>query len=106
MENSKRKLSAGLKRLIIATIIVGIIYIGSFFLYAFLVAKVNDPDLNSFANVMSYYGKGMLALFLFNYAGGSNIGYYAFSAFLYALIVCWLILLRFYVILYHILLLH
>lgn len=93
MENSKRKLSAGLKRLITATIIVAIIYIGSFFLYAFLVAKVNDPDLNSFANVMSYHGKGMLALFLFNYAGGSNIGYYAFSAFLYALIVCWLIFL-------------
>jgi hypothetical protein len=61
--------------------------------YAFMAPKAGDAELYSFGGVIKYHLKGMLNLFLFQYANGNNILYYALSAFLYALIICWLIFL-------------
>ena len=94
MENSKRKLSKGLKRLFIVTILVAVLYIAAFIVYAFMVKDAGDADLANIGAVMKYHLDGVLKLFLFQYASTSSvIVNYALSAFLYGLIVCWLIFL-------------
>ena len=91
MENSKTKLSKGLKRLLAATIFVAVAFLGCFIALAFVAKGANDPDLKDFGMVMKYHLKGLLDLLLFKYANLSNIAYFALSVFVYALFVCWVI---------------
>ena len=93
MENSKTKLSKGLKRLFAAAIIVAVLFIGAFVAFAFLANTSKDADLKSFGDVMMYHLNGVLDLLLFRYAGNSNIAYFALSVFMYALFVIWVIFL-------------
>ena len=93
MEKSKRKLSKILRRLIVVSIIFFALFAGAFMWYASEAAKVGDPDLVGFGGVMNFHLKGVVSLFTFSYANGHNAMYYAISAFLYALILCWVIFL-------------
>ena len=91
MKNAK--LSKGLKRLFIITGVTIGLYLIALFLFAVIARSSGDADIAGFRTIIGYYLKGMLDLFTFSYAGGANIVYYALSIFLYALIVCWIILL-------------
>ena len=93
MENSKTKLSKGLKRLLAATIVVAVAFLACFIVLALFAKKTGDADLASFVGVMKYHLHGLLDLVLFRYPSGSSIVYFALSAFLYALFVCWVIFL-------------
>lgn len=95
MENSKRKLSKGLKRLFAATIIVAALYIIALILFALIVNKQGDKELYSFGGVIRFHLNGVMNLLLFNFGKGSKYEaiYYGLSVFLYAIIVCWIIFL-------------
>ena len=93
MENSKTKLSKGLKRLFAGTIIVAVLFVGVFIAISFLAKDTGDPNLNGFGEMIKYHLHGILDLLLFRYASGSNIIYFALSVFMYALFVCWVIFL-------------
>ena len=94
MENSKTKLSKGLKRLLAATIVVAVAFLACFIVLALFAKKTGDADLASFVGVMKYHLHGLLDLVLFRNAGGSyHIIYFALSVFMYALFVCWVIFL-------------
>ena len=91
MKNAK--LSKGLKRLFIINGVTVGLYLIALLLFAVLARSSGDADIAGFRVIMRYYLKGMLDLFTFSYAGNTNIVYFALSIFLYALIVCWIILL-------------
>ena len=93
MYKTRKPTSKGLKSLFVITGIVALLFIASLVLFAFLGQKTSDADLASFPNILQYYLNGIIDLFLFRYAGNVNIGYFALSCFLYALIVCWIIFL-------------
>ena len=93
MENSKTKLSKGLKRLLAATIVVAVAFLACFIVLALFAKNSGDPDLANFVGVLKYHLHGLLNLVLFRHPSGSNIVYFALSAFLYALFVCWVIFL-------------
>ena len=93
MENSKTKLSKGLKGLLVATIFVAVLFLAAYIVLAVFAPKANDPDLPSILGVFKYNLRGILDLVLFRYASGSNIAYFALSVFMYALFVCWIIFL-------------
>ena len=86
MENSKRKVGKGLKALFVITALVGLIYIGAFVAYALL-------DEKGISDVLNRHLDGIINLFKFSYGTAGSVIYFAISAFLYALIVCWLIFL-------------
>ena len=92
MENKKTKLSKGLKRLFAATIVVAVLYVIAFVLFAIFAKSTNDADLGSFMGVVKYHLKSVLLLAIFQY-GGNHILYYAVSVFMYALTICWIIFL-------------
>jgi len=93
MNNAKKSMSKGLKRFYVITAIVAVLYAAAFFIYAYNVRTVGDPDLGGFRGVAKYHLDGIIDLFAFRYAGGSNIIYFSLSALLYAIIVCWIIFL-------------
>ena len=90
----KSGLSKLLKRIFIITGVVGVLYLGLLFAFMGVAATAGDEALGAnFGAVFSYYMKGMLSLFVFNYANNANIAYFSLSIFLYAMIVCWIVLL-------------
>ena len=92
MKNSQRKIGKGLVALLIVTAVIAVLFALSFLVYALIVKNAGDADLYSFGGVIKYHLKGILSLFTFSY-GGSKLVYFALSAFLYALIFCWLVFL-------------
>ena len=91
MEN--KKLSKGLKRLLAAAILVAVLFILTFLVYAKLAGGEGDPELAGGTGVIKYHLKGILGLLTFSYAGASNVAYFALSSFLYAFVIVWLIFL-------------
>lgn len=92
MENRKTKLSKGLKRLLIASGIVLLLYLISFIVFAFLARSSGDAELGGFKAILRYFLKdGVLNLLAFNF--GDKLVHFALSIFLYALALCWIIFL-------------
>ena len=87
----KKLMGKGLKRLLIITVIVAVLFIGSFAAYAYFVKAANDADLADILGVLKYHGNGIVELFLFKFGDPKEIVYFAMSAFAYAVAVCWLI---------------
>ena len=87
MKQANKPTNKYLKRLLIATAVIGLLYVASFLVFALLAGGTGDPELNSFVGVLQYHLKGIVDLFLFRYAGNANVMYFALSAFLYALLV-------------------
>ena len=88
----KKLMGKGLRRLLIVTGVVLLLYIISFIAFAFLVRSSGDPELGGFKAILRYFLKdGVLNLCIFNF--GSKIYHFALSIFLYALLFCWIIFL-------------
>ena len=91
MEN-KKLMGKSLKRLLIVTGIVFLLYIISFIAFAFLARSSGDAELGGFKAILRYFLKdGVLNLLIFNF--GNKLPHFALSIFLYALVVCWIIFL-------------
>ena len=89
----KVELTRGLKRLLIGCAVIFGLYVLILMIFSALLAQAGSPNFNNFGDVFGYYSKGILDLFAFNYAHSANFLYFSLSVFLYALIVCWVILL-------------
>ena len=88
----KKLMGKGLKRLLIVTGIVFLLYIISFIALAFLARSSGDAELGGFKAILRYFLKdGVLNLLIFNF--GNKLPHFALSIFLYALVVCWIIFL-------------
>ena len=88
----KKLMGKGLKRLLISTVVVLLLYIGSFVAFAFLARSSGDPELGGFKAILRYFLKdGALNLCIFQF--GNSIIHFALSIFLYALLLCWIIFL-------------
>ena len=91
MEN-KKLMGKSLRRLLIVTGVVLLLYLISFIAFAFLVRSSGDPELGGFKAILRYFLKdGVLNLLIFNF--GNKLPHFALSIFLYALVVCWIIFL-------------
>ena len=86
----KAKLSKGLKRLLIGSAIVFVVWLLLFFIFSALIGTVGDPVFANFGEVFGYYGKGLGNLFIFNYADRRNFLYLCLSIGLYVFIVGWI----------------
>lgn len=93
MNKTKIKLTKGLSRMIVATILVGLLFIASFLVFAFLAKDSFDTDLVDASAIANYFGHGVVKLVMFEYANLSVIVYFALSCFLYAIVICWVIFL-------------
>ena len=88
----KKLMGKGLRRLLIVTGVVLLLYLISFIAFAFLVRSSGDPELGGFKAILRYFLKdGVLNLCIFNF--GSKIYHFALSIFLYAILLCWIIFL-------------
>jgi hypothetical protein len=91
MYKTQRKTSKGLLGLLIACGVITVLDLVAFFILAFLSEGAGDAEFSGLSGVISYHIGGIGKLFTFTYGASTDIGGYALSILLYALIVCTLI---------------
>ena len=92
MYKTQRKIHKGLLGVLIAVAAVTALFIAAFIVFAAVAGGAYDPDLKDFGAVFAFHIKGVGELIAFTYGDGSLL-YFALSAFLFALPVCWVIFL-------------
>ena len=93
MEKNNRKIGKGLVALYVFVVILGLLFIGAVVAFAIFASKSGDEAFKDIASVFTYHFDNSLALFAFDYLNRSTNIAFALSAFLYALMICWMIIL-------------
>ena len=90
MEKEK-SMTKGLKKLLIASIIFGVLTLGVFFAFPFLAKSTGKQEYASFNAFSQYLLTNLTNLFVFKYGNPDNFVYFGVSIGLYVMLLCWLI---------------
>ena len=101
MEKEKVKLAKNLKRMFVVTAIIAVLYLGAFVAFSFLANRSGIAGLDNILDVLKTLGEGIVNLLQFKYVDTASIFFFALSAFLYGILICFVIFLIGAIVVYH-----
>lgn len=90
MEKQKA-MTKGLKKLLIASIIFGVLVLILFFAFPFLAKDTGEPEFASFPEFAKYLFANLANLLVLKYGDPDSFVYFGISIGVYAMLICWLI---------------
>ena len=90
MEKEK-SMTKGLKKLLIASIIFGVLTLAIFIVFPFLAKDTGKPEYASFNEFSKFLLTNIPNLFVFKYANPNNFVYFGVCMGVYVMLLCWLI---------------